>query len=120
MTILTSFFCQICGISLTRVKKIRKYWPKVFDSEEEKDIDELCRSKLLINVFNEAYNIIATSYLKVGDESMRAILFWTMSKGNLPHLSYSSCKTEPLRVEFKTVACSITGSLLLVEVKRLN
>ena len=34
MTILTPFSPrQTCGISLTRGKEFRKYWPKVFDME---------------------------------------------------------------------------------------
>ena len=28
---------QICGTSHTRGKKFRKYWPQVFDLEEDKD-----------------------------------------------------------------------------------
>ena len=49
----------------------------------------------LINVFNEACNYIASSHLKVGYESMSAIVFWTAAKGNLPHLSYIFLKTDP-------------------------
>ena len=36
---------------------------------------------------------------------------------NLPHLSYIFCKMEPLGTDFKTVACSIIGALLLIEVQ---
>ena len=61
---------------------------------------------------------IAASFLKVGDESMSAIRPRTTAKGNLPHLSYILCRPEPLGTEFKTVACSVKGNLLLIEVQR--
>ena len=49
---------------------------------------------------------------------MSAIRFWTTEKGNLPHLSYIFRKTDPLGTNFKTVACSLTGALLFIEVLR--
>ena len=61
--------------------------------------------------------ILQPVFLKVGDESIRAIWFRTMAKGNLPHLSYIFRKPEPLGTEFKTVACSVTGALLFIEVQ---
>ena len=61
---------------------------------------------------------IAASSLNVGDESMSAIRSRTTAKGNLPHLSYTFRKTEPLGTEFKTVACSTTGDLLFIELHR--
>ena len=73
---------------------------------------------MLINVFNAAFNNISASYLKVGYESMSAIRFRTTEKGKLPHLSYIFSKPEPLGTEFKTVYCSITGALILIEVNR--
>ena len=60
---------------------------------------------------------IAASFLKVGDESMSAIRFRTTEKGNLPHLYYIFRKPEPLGAEFKTVAFSVTGALLFIEVQ---
>ena len=65
-----------------------------------------------------ACNNISACFPKVGDESMSEIRFRTTAKGNLPHLSYISRKTEPLGTEFKIVACSVTGELLFVEVHR--
>ena len=56
--------------------------------------------------------------LKVGGDSMSAIRFWKTEKGNLSHLSYIFRKTEPLGEEFKTVACSITGVVIFVELQR--
>ena len=51
--------------------------------------------RFLIYGLNGAYKNIASSYMKVGDESTSAIIFRTTAKGNLPHLSYIFCKTEP-------------------------
>ena len=59
-----------------------------------------------------------SQFLKLGDESMSAIRFWTTAKGNLPHLSYIFRKPEPLGTKFKTVACSVTGALIFNEVQR--
>ena len=88
--------------------------PQGFDSEADKAPYEWCRANLLFDGFNTACKNIAASFMKVGDESMSAIRFWTTAKGNLPHLSYISHKPEPLGIEFKEVACSVTGSLLLI------
>ena len=73
---------------------------------------------MLIDDLNEACKNISASSLKVGDESMSAISFWTTEKGNLPHLSYNLCKSDPLGTEFKTLACSVTGAFLFIEVQR--
>ena len=51
---------------------------------------------------------------------MSAIRFQTTTEGNLPHLSYILCNPEPLGTEFKTVACSITGALISLEVHRIK
>ena len=73
---------------------------------------------MLIDAFNEAFKNIAASFLKVGDESMSAIRFWTTAEGNLPHLSYIFHKLEPLGTEFNTVSCSGTGAFLFINVQR--
>ena len=77
--------------------------------------DEWWRSKFLINGFNEACNNISDSYLKVGGESMSAIIIYTTSKGNLPHLSYIFYKPDTLGTELKKVSCSTTGEFIFVE-----
>ena len=79
--------------------------------------DEWWRAKHLFNGFNTACKNIAASFLTVGDELMSAIQFRTTAKGNLPHLSYIFWKPEPLSTKFKTVACSVTGALLFIEVR---
>ena len=53
-------------------------------------------------------------------ESMSAIRFWTMEKGNLTHLCYIFSMPEPLGTEFKTVTCSVTRALLFIEVQIVN
>ena len=73
---------------------------------------------MLISGFNEACKNISDSYLKVGDEYMSANRFRTTAKGNLPHLSYIFCNLDPLGTESNTVACSVAGALILVEVQR--
>ena len=71
---------------------------------------------MLTDGFNEECKNIASSYLKVGDEYMSAISFWTTEKGDLPHLTYIFHKTEPLGIEFNTLFCSVTGYLIFIEV----
>ena len=90
---------QISGISLTRRKQFIRFWPQGFDSEAYMNTDEWWREKLLSDGFNTACKNIAASFLKVGDESMSAIRFWTTAKGNLPHLSYIFRKPDPLGTE---------------------
>ena len=71
----------------------------------------------LIDGFNVAYNNIVASSMKFDDKSMSAICFHIMGKGNLRHLSYMFRKLEPLGTEFNTVACSVTGIFLFLEVQ---
>ena len=56
--------------------------------------------------------------MKVGDESTSAIRFWTMEKGELPHLFYIFRKPDPPGTEFMAAACYVTWALLLIEVHR--
>ena len=88
--------------------------------EEEKATDWWCRSKFPIDGFNVVFNNIDASFLKVGDESMSEIRFRTTAKGNLLHLSYIFDKPYTLEKEFKKVYCSVTGSLILIEVQRIK
>ena len=62
------------------------------------------RERLLIYGFNKAFSNIASSSLKVGDDSMSTIRFCTTSKRDLHHLSYIFHKPELLGTEFNTVA----------------
>ena len=74
--------------------------------------------RLLIYGFNVACSNIAASYLKVVDESMNAIRFHTTSEENLPHFYYIVCKQDQLGTDFKTVACSVTVSLIFLDIHR--
>jgi hypothetical protein len=64
----------------------------------------------LIDEFNKNQStVIATSVIKVLDESMSA---WHPRKnktGGLPNISFILQKPEPLDTEFKCMACSDTG-----------
>ena len=71
---------------------------------------------MLIDGLNKACKYISASYLDVGDDSMIAIRFQTTVKGDLPHLSYILRKTKPLGVELNTIVCSVTGSLVFIEI----
>ena len=64
------------------------------------------------------FNNIASSYLKVDDESLSSIRFRNTVKGGLPHLSYIFFNPEPLGKEFNTVACYVTGGFLFIEIHR--
>ena len=48
----------------------------------------MVEGELLIDGFNESCNNTTASYLKVEDEFMIEIRFWTIENGNLLHLSY--------------------------------
>ena len=61
---------------------------------------------------------VASSRIKVLDESMSA---WRPRKdktGGLPNISYIKRKPEPLGTEFKTVACGMSGIMLFIEIQR--
>ena len=73
---------------------------------------------MLIYGFNDAHNNMATSYLKVGDDSKSKIRFWTMAKDNLPHLPYIFLKPEPPSKEFNKITCYFTGYFLFIKVRR--
>ena len=106
--------------SLTRGKEFRNYWPQGFELEADKATDEWWRGKLLIDGFNAICKNISASFLKVGDESMSAIRFWTTAKGNLPHLFYIFLKLYPLGIEFKTVAFYINKGLAINLSKKME
>ena len=94
---------QIYDISHTREEEFRRYWPKCFESEEEKEEDNWRRTRLLIFGFNEARSNIAASYLRLGGDSMSAIPFHTTSKEDLPHFFNIFRNPEPFGTDFNTV-----------------
>ena len=102
------------------VKGFQEVLAKGFESEEDKAKDEWWKKNLLTNFFNGAFNNISASYLKAGGESMSAIRFRMMTKGNLHFLSYIFLKLEPLGTELKTVACYVAGAFLFIELQRVK
>ena len=73
---------------------------------------------MLIGALNETCENIYASYQKVGDDSTSKISFRTMEKGDLTHLNYILRKPDPLGTYFRTVACSVTWALILIELQR--
>ena len=73
---------------------------------------------MLIDGFNKECSNIASIHLKIGDESTSAIRFHTTSKGDLPHLYYIFCNTELLGTEIMTVAWSVTGYIIFLEIQQ--
>ena len=49
---------------------------------------------------------------------MSDIRFWTTEKINLPRLSYIFHKPELPGVDFNTLACSVTGESLFIDIQR--
>ena len=58
--------------------------------------------------------------MKVGDESMSVIRFWTAAKWDLHHLSYILRKLEPLGADLRTVVCSAKCDLVFIELHRVK
>ena len=87
---------QVCGISLTRFKEFRKFWPCYFVDPLVKVTDDFWKIHGLIDGFNESRRQIASWREKTADESMSAIQFHTTPKGDLPHYSYIFRKPEAL------------------------
>ena len=49
---------------------------------------------------------------------MNVVSLHNTEKGDLPNFPYILRKPESLGTEFKTVACSVTGDLLLIDIER--
>ena len=73
---------------------------------------------MLIYGFNELFNNLSTSYLKVRYESMSVISFWNTEKVDLHHLPFIFCNMEPLGTDLNTVSCSVNGALLFFDIQR--
>ena len=76
---------QVCGISLTRFKEFRTFWPCSFVDPLIKGTNNFWKIRGLIDGFNESRGQIASGKEKNADESMSAIRFRTNPKGDLPH-----------------------------------
>ena len=76
---------QVCGISLTRFKEFRKFWPCYFFDPLVKGTDNFWKIRGLIDGFNGQHRKIDSGVGKTADESMSAIRLLTNPKGDLPH-----------------------------------
>ena len=102
----------VCGISLTRFRDFRKFWPSSFVDPLVKGVDNLWKILGLIDGFNESCRHIASGVGKTADESMSAIRFCTTPKGYLPHYSFILRKPDTLGTEMKNVVCLRLGTML--------
>ena len=75
---------QVCGISLTRFKEFRRFWPCSFVDPLVKVTDNFWKIRGLIDGFNESRRQISSGREKTADESMSAIRFRTTPKVDLP------------------------------------
>ena len=73
---------HVCGISLTRFKEFRKFWPCSFVDPLVQVTDNFCKIRGLIDGFNKSLRKIASGKEKNADESMSAIRFRTTPKGD--------------------------------------
>ena len=64
---------QVCGISLTRFKWFRKFWPCFFVDLLVKGTDNFWKIRGLIEGFNDLRRQIASGVERTADESMCAI-----------------------------------------------
>ena len=69
-----------------------------------------------MDVFNKTCKKMAASYLEIVNESKSAINFRPQKRGITSLVLYFR-KTEPMGAEFKTVACSVTGFMILLDIQ---
>jgi hypothetical protein len=102
-----------------RFKVLKRFSPSMFHDPERRETDPWWQIVGLIEDFNaNRQSRVASSRVKVFDESMSAYRPQTQKFGNLPHISYIQRKPEDLGTEFKNVACSETGIMLHLEIQR--
>ena len=109
---------QVCGLSLTRFKKFKKFWPGSFVDQSVKCTNNFYKTRGLIDGCNKLRRHIASGVEKTADESMGAIILCTTPKGDLMHYSFILGKPEPLGIEMKNVACSRLGTMLHLEIQK--
>ena len=106
-------------MSFNRFKIIREHWVSQFADETKRSTDLWWRVNRLVTGFNQnRAQTIASSRIKVLDESMSAFRPQTTKTGNLPHLSFIFRKPEPLGTELKTVASKKNnGPIIFAEIQ---
>ena len=108
---------QVCGISLTRFKEFRKFWPCSFVDPLVKVTDDFWKIRGLIDGLNKLRRKIALGKEKTVDESISAIQFRTTPKGCLMRYFYTFRNPEPLGTEMKNVACSRLRKMLHLDIQ---
>jgi len=102
-----------------RHEQIRSYMSKLFEDPTREEEDIWWRFSKCIDEFNKNRQMtVASSKIKVMDESMSAFRPQTTKTGNLPNISHILRKPEPLGSEYKVVACSKTGMFLHLEIQK--
>jgi len=102
-----------------RFQQIREVIVHMWASPQQKEEDDWWMINLAIAEYNNnRKRRIRASLVKTMDESMSAFRPQTCSTGNLPHLLYIMRKPEDLGMEFKIVACPMTGILLHLEIQK--
>ena len=104
---------DLSGIMLKhRAQELIKFIPFAFHGEDESDPWNPVRA--LVDGFNDLRTQkVAVAHCKILDETMSGWSPTTTKYGGLPFLSFIRRKSTPLSTEFKTVACSVLGKLLL-------
>ena len=103
---------------LDKVKKFRTFRPCSFVDMLVKGTNNFWKVRGLIDGFNESCKQISSQEGKTADESMRAIQFCSIPKGDLPHYSYIFIKPESLWTEINNVACSRLGGMLHLDIQK--
>ena len=109
---------QVCGISLTRFKEFRTFWPCPFVYPMIKGTANSWKIHGLTDRLNDLRRKIASTEGKTADESMSAIRFRTTPRRDLPHHSYIFRKPEPLGTDMKNVAWSRLGTMLHLDIQK--
>lgn len=111
-------------IKKRRFEAIRSVFPHAFadqscgDSSQSNYDPWFPVSGLVRDFNNNRKKNVAASKTKVLDETMSAYKPRKGKTGGLPNISYIQRKPEPLGTEFKSLACSVTGIMLYLEIQR--
>ena len=101
-------------MSYTRFNKIKEHWIDQFADEDVRETDQWWKVRRLVEGFNKNRSqVVASSRVKVLDETMSAYRPQTSKTGNIPHLSFIARKPEPLGTELKMLHQELQTVLLL-------
>ena len=96
-----------------RAQELLKFIPFAFHGDDMTDPWNAVKS--LIDGFNNnrAQNVVA-SHCNLADETMSSWSPTTTKYGGLPFLSFILRKPTPLGTEFKTMACTVLGEIIMM------